>query len=281
MTAPSDAITALVVHHRNYPEVLDTVAGVVAAGVPAHRVWVIDTSEDPHLARELEASSHGWHVEAMPNRGYGAAVNHGVLVAGTTPLTLVLTHEVTLGADLVHALADAIAGDPRTAVAGPDILRTRGATWSRGGYLTRLLRLPKHRVAIAATQSGAREVEWLDGAVALYRTDCLRHEPFREDFFLYVEEVELHTRLRKAGWRVVAARGATASQTTQGMPPYWELRNTVLFQAAHGSALSRYVAPVYVLLRTSAVLLVRGRWREISRAWSGLVAGVRRLQQGR
>ena len=68
-------LAAVVIHHRRFPEVLDTVCSVVEAGVPVESVLVVDNSEDDDTARGLRAAAVGWRVHTMPNRGYGAAAN--------------------------------------------------------------------------------------------------------------------------------------------------------------------------------------------------------------
>ena len=55
-----------------------------------------------------------------------------------------------------------------------------------------------------------------------------------ESFFLYVEEVEFAARLRRSGHRVVCAVAANASQSTGGIPPYYEARNQVMLSNLHG-----------------------------------------------
>jgi GT2 family glycosyltransferase len=153
--------------------------------------------------------------------------------------------------------------------------------WSRGGVLTKHLRMPKHVLEIDHT--GAREaraVDWLDGACVMYRAEALRQNPFREDFFLYFEETELHTRLRRAGWDVLTAPGATAHQSSDGMPAFWGSRNFVLFQRAHGSRTSQLVAPAYFALRSMAASAVGGRWSEVRAAPRGLLAGYRARSTG-
>ncbi len=53
-------------------------------------------------------------------------------------------------------------------------------------------------------RSTEREVEWVSGSAMLLRRAALGNVgPFDEGYFMYVEDVDLCTRLRKRGWRVV------------------------------------------------------------------------------
>lgn len=279
MTAQPD-VMAVVVHHRRLDVVFDTVESIIDAGVAAEHVVVVDTSEDPAVSDALAGARRAWTLVVMDNRGYGAAVNHALSTSPLDlPLTVVLTHESRCGAADLTAMADTVRNDPRVAVAGPDFLMADGTIWSRGGRLTRLLRLPRHRTHGTPSPEATSSVEWLDGAIAVYRTEALRQFPFREDFFLYMEETELHSRLRRSGWEVVTASGSTATQSSAGMPAYWGVRNTFVFQAAHGSGFSRAVASVYVLARTCAEMVARGRGRAVGDAFRGFRDGFRHSRE--
>ena len=86
---------------------------------------------------------------------------------------------------------------------------------------------------------------WLDGAFCLYRADLLRAMPFRTDFFLYFEETELHTRIRKAGYGVAWVPTASVEQSSTGVPPRLLGRNLQKYQHLHArrpSSLDRYCA---------------------------------------
>lgn len=273
MTALGD-VMAVIVHHRQLPVVLETVRAVIRAGVSPDRVIVIDNSEDEDVATALREAAHGWMVRVVPNRGYGAAVNVGVTEGrGVAPYTLVMTHEARCNSADLELMVNALREHPDVAVAGPDFLRQGDAIWSRGGSLSRHLRLPRHRLDVDPSTSVLADVDWVDGAIAVYRTDTLREEPFREDFFLYFEETELHTRFRELGWRVVTASGSVAQQSSEGMPAFWAVRNTLLFQALHGTRISRALAPWYVLARTCGVAIAGGHWAETSQAIRGIAAG--------
>jgi GT2 family glycosyltransferase len=270
-------IAAVVIHHRRFPEVLETLRSLVDAGVPAESVLVVDNSEDDATSRGLLSAAAGWRVHTMPNRGYGAAANTAAGLLSTADILLVVTHEVRIDRLSVAALARALVADQRIAAAGPGLLLTdEGRVWSRGGVLTRWLRLPRQIVAaVGCDEGGVRDVDWLDGACVAYRVDVLAENPFREDFFLYFEETELHTRLRNLGWRVVTVTGASATQSTHGMPAYWGCRNVVLFQRAHGTWWSRALAPVYFMLRSMAISGLRAEWAQVWDAPQGLIAGLR------
>ncbi|KRE62285.1 hypothetical protein ASG78_04350 [Nostocoides sp. Soil756] len=272
-------MAVVVIHHRRFPAVLETLHDIVAAQVPTSRLVVVDNSENEETATALEASAEGWHVVTVSNKGYGAAANTGVQHVADSDLVLVLTHEVRIDAASVAALIRTIAEDPSVAAAGPGLVVTdRNAVWSRGGALSRHLLLPRQ---IRSEQVGlprVNDVDWLDGACVAYRTSDLLVAPFREDFFLYFEETELHTRLRRAGRRVVTVGDATAYQSSAGMPAYLGCRNYIVFLAAHGSRPALLVGPWIFLVRAMVASLAARRWGEILAAPRGLVAGYRSLR---
>lgn len=272
---------AIIVHHRNFPQVLDTVRDI-AREVPTARIVVVDNSDDPQLVSRLtDALPEGVHLLVVDNRGYGHAVNRAVewfaSVGNLPEYMLVSTHETRTDEGAVTALANALKANPRWGVVGPSLV-TDGPSgpvfWSRGGKLTRALNEPRHigegepfKAAGGAPTSRA----WVDGAFCLYRVSALRTEPFREDFFLYFEETDVHARLRARGIGVGWVPSSTVYQRSDGVPPYLLGRNLQRYQAAHGGRVRQAVTVPVVILRRAIRSLTdpksRADVRELVRGW--------------
>jgi GT2 family glycosyltransferase len=134
-----------------------------------------------------------------------------------------------------------------------------------------VLRLPRH-ILTAREVSGAVDREWLDGAFTMYRTDELESFKLDESYFLYFEETDLHTRLRRAGRRVVWVPHARVSQKSSGIPPRLLGRNLFLFHRKLFSKATGRAAVGFELIRAfgRALLTRRARWSalpEIARGW--------------
>lgn len=258
-------VGAIVVHHR-HPEVIQTVRAILASGVEPASLVVVDNSEDEAVAATLRQEvPAGVRLRFVPNRGYAAAVNagHHELVGLGLAVIIVATHEVRPEAGTLRVLADALRDDPRVGVAGPTLLlppRPLGQqrVWSFGGRLSPVLGWPQH---VRAVDDGAAAVvarDWLDGALCAYRSQALG-ESLREDFFMYVEELEFHRRLGSLGWVVVWVPAARATQDTEGAPPYLQARNLQMYYAAWGSRLQRVLAVPLLILRQLVVRILRRR----------------------
>jgi GT2 family glycosyltransferase len=85
--------------------------------------------------------------------------------------------------------------------------------WYGGGHLSLLRGIGKHEgegeVDGAAGEEPVREVSFVTGCCMLLPAGALRAvRGFEEDFFAYVEDVELSLRLRRSGFRLLYAPGA-------------------------------------------------------------------------
>lgn len=262
-------VGAIIVHHRNYPQVLSTIEAVLSSGVSPDAVVVVDNSEDPGVAADLKREvPDGVRLQFLTNNGYAAAVNRGYDELGALQLEIIIvsTHEVKPEDGALCALAAAVRDDPTVGVAGPTLLlpRQSGATlriWSCGGQLSPRLAWPKHVTRAGEVRPATRE--WLDGALCAYRSTALA-ESLREDFFLYVEELEFHRRLRSLGWRVVWVPVARATQDTGGTPPYLQARNLQIFYATWGRFPQRWVSVPLLILRQFCVRAVRRKQPALS-----------------
>ncbi|WP_408899072.1 glycosyltransferase [Nocardioides sp. R1-1] len=274
------AVACVVVHHRSPDTLVRTVASLVEAGVEPRNVVVVDNSEDDSLDAVAGALATV-AVLTTPNDGYGAAVNAGVAwLARERPepaAVLVATHEVLVQPD---TLAELVRGldDPAVAAVGPLLWDSEDQTrplWSAGGLLAGRGLVARHHRRPVRPGSDFAPVDWLDGSLVLYRRALLEAFPFDPAYFLYLEEVDLHLRLRRAGWRVSVAQRARAVQTTHGMPAYWAMRNRVYFSRTHSLGVAGRLGTLRVLLqlvrravRARDPRLLRGTLR-------GLAAGAR------
>lgn len=266
-----DDVAAIVVHHRRYDALPGTVQGLLTQGVRPEHVLVVDNSEDPASWAALAASlPAGVHIEYTRNRGYGAAVNAGMDLLGARlseqfQYVLVTSHEARAEEGTVAALRRALTEDPSAAVAGPTLVTGHGSerrTWSQGGYLARWTHRPVHHGYLEEVRPADEDKpvarEWLDGAFLLYRSIDLAAFRFCEDYFLYMEETDLHLRLGRGGRTVLWVPGAIAWQSSDGVPPFYVARNLrLLFARNDRPWRRRWVAPALALRQVAGAVLRR------------------------
>lgn len=282
-------MAGIVVHHKSYQTVAATVRAIRQCGLTQADLLVVDNSDDPERRSELEASLGGVEVLYMENRGYGAAVNLGLRhlqeTRGPIDFLLVATHEVRPEATALRPLVDALVSDPGAGAAGPTLLidtESGARIWSCGGSRSRLLHAHSHVIPDSPIEDIRRKEPadrlWLDGSFVLYRTAALPDPPFDERYFLYMEETDLHYRLRAAGWRCVWIPSAVVTQDTNLTPPYYFARNSKLFFRRNEDPVRAAVVPL-VLVRREVVRRVRaGDRRGAWDAVRGLFARTRTTQ---
>lgn len=289
---PDQRVSAIVIHHRNYPGILETVRSIIASGVPADRVLVVDNSEDGPTAellrRDLPAKSQ---LLVVSNRGYGSAVNEGVLWlnSGDSPYVLIATHETRPSVGAMAELSSILDEQSHVAVVGPllvDANFDNERVWSAGGSLSRFLRLPLHvghgepRETYEARPPAL--ADWLDGAFCLYRRDVFVNLKFSEDYFMYFEETDFHTALRRQGWEVMICPSVVVSQSSGGIPPYYLARNSILYYTKFGSKAQGVVSPAILVAKATLRSILKGRWRtEIPLFSQGVRDAVRTVKEKR
>lgn len=276
-------VVAVIVHHRSYDTLPDTVSRLIAEGISPSNIVVIDNSEDPENEARVESSlPAAVNLLFTSNSGYGAAVNQGVRWhaknTGHTDFVLVSTHESLPEPGAVHELQIALEECPQAAVAGPALVTGRESEtiWSAGGYFSSVLGLPLHRHHKATRAElpshGYQTVDWADGAFLMFRRFVIEENPIDEKFFLYMEETDHQQGLRRLGWKVIIQQSAVVWQSSGGVPPYYQTRNIQLFHHKNGTKLQKVASPPYILARSVARDLVKGRG---TAQWARLLAGWR------
>jgi N-acetylglucosaminyl-diphospho-decaprenol L-rhamnosyltransferase len=225
---PASRTGAVVVNYNAGAELTACVASLRAAGV-AEIVVVDNGSSDGSLATLVAADEKARIVRAGRNLGYGTAVNRGAATLGE-PFVLVVNPDIVIDPGAVDVLAGTLEAEPDVAVVGPSIHEPGGALYPSArsfpsftvgaGHALVGLFWPDNRWTRSyrgtATLDGAvapraRESDWVSGACCLVRREAFETVGgFDEGYFMYVEDLDLCWRLRRAGWRVLYEPAAAA-----------------------------------------------------------------------
>ncbi|WP_092968758.1 glycosyltransferase family 2 protein [Agromyces sp. CF514] len=193
------------------PGLLESVADATSQPV---RIVVADNLGTESV-RTIAADA-GAEYLALPNPGYGGAVNAAVRAFGAdTEWVLVVNPDVTLGATSIDRLL-AAADDAAIGSIGPLITDEDGTVYPSARQLPRLLSgtghaalrniWPGNPFTAAYRRSNEapvpRDAEWLSGACVLVRRSAFDEiDGFDDGFFMYFEDVDLGARLLDAGYR--------------------------------------------------------------------------------
>jgi N-acetylglucosaminyl-diphospho-decaprenol L-rhamnosyltransferase len=222
-------LSTVVVHYQSLetlPRCLEALA-TATSGWSAETV-VVDNHSQDGVDVLLTRDFPGVHLIAnRENLGYAKAVNQGI-AATTGEFVLVMNPDCFLEPGAVTALVDHAREHPRVAVAGPQLLDTRGVIeysarsfpdaasflFNRYSLLTRLFprnRFSRRYLLTDWDHRSVRDVDWLSGACLLVRREAIAEVgPMDEGFFMFNEDVDWCRRMKIGGWSVTYVPSARA-----------------------------------------------------------------------
>jgi len=293
-------VSAVIVHFKTLPETV-AAARALADTAPEAEIVVVDNASGDSIATRLSAAPATRLLIEPQNRGYGAACNRGARETNR-PFLLLLNSDAFVQPRAVDALVAALEGDPGAAAVGPRLTNPDGTLQPSILRLPTLWRIFCESSGLAFLAGGrgpfrghsatredhstAHAVESVKGAAMLVRRSAFEHVGgFDESFFLYAEESDLATRLRRRGWRilfepaagVVHCGGASGGDRLFGQLHAGLAQHVARHQGPRAARLARFVLKAGAAARYAISLLTPGERGRTRRArYRAALAGARR-----
>lgn len=267
-------VAVVVITHQTRAEVLGCLASLPPG--EADEVVVVDCGSTDGTAAAVRAAAPHARILELANAGFGRGANAGVR-ATRAPVVVVANADVRFPSGSVRRLAAAVLAAPGRGAVGPQVVYPDGSPQASArrlpgpgtavghALLSRLAprnRWTRRYRAADADPDRARAADWLSGcAVALRREAFDAVDGFDPGYFLYVEDVDLGTRLRRAGWQLWYAPEVRVTHRVGASTGRHRVRAVV----QHARSLDRYVATHR--LHGPAAPLVRAGLRVALAAW--------------
>jgi GT2 family glycosyltransferase len=205
----------VVVLSYNRPRLLDSALQSIEAQTLADLEVVVVDNRSPASAeiRGLVAAFHRVRLVAVEdNLGFTGGMNRGLAEAQGQYIYLT-EEDVELAPDCVAHLVDHLDAQPDVALAGPVMWNRGSGTVRCAGGEFELGSVYRMRIVSADAaeppQATPFTTMYLPGAAIAARTEELRElGGFRDDFFMYTEDVELCARVLKRGRRIAIVPAA-------------------------------------------------------------------------
>lgn len=273
-----DYVALVIAYHR--PDLIRNVLQLLdLQTVPPRSVVIVDNGGDlGNEATQGFGLSNRTTVVRRDNPGYAAAVNIALAEANDldADALLVLTHDAEFPPDLAQLMLATLEADPTAGIVGPTIhwASRPERIFSAGGRLTARGRA-YHEVEVSES---AREVDWVDGAIVLYRAQALTSVGgMDERYFLYFEDVDTSWALRRVGFTTIVIP-LSGAQEPGAHPPYLGIRNMVLFAEKAGiTRLQSGLAVVRRILEDCTYAILHGKippLRALMRGWRDGLRGL-------
>jgi N-acetylglucosaminyl-diphospho-decaprenol L-rhamnosyltransferase len=210
---------AVVVNYEAGDALTDCVRSLRAddsAGDPPEIVVVDNGSRDGSVARLRCAFPDVVVVHPHANLGYAAAANRGT-ARTAAPIVAVCNADIVVapgaGAAMLSAFADETVGAAGPCIRNldgsiyPSVRRDVGIVDATGHALFGLVwpanPFTRRYRELDADPAVPRDVDWASGAALWLRRRALDEiGGWDEGFFMYLEDVDVAWRLRRAGWRI-------------------------------------------------------------------------------
>lgn len=258
---------------------------------PFDRVIVVDNgSADLEALPPWEGHAE-FHVEALgENKGFAAANNCGLALCADCDYVALVNPDAFLAQNWLEQMLCVAEVHPESASFGscliqanaPHLLDGAGDAYHYSGLAWRT----GHGKPVALCPSDVQEIFSPCAAAALYRREpMVEAGGFDEDFFCYMEDVDLGFRLRLLGWTSLLVPGAHAFHV--GSASTGSQRSTFAVYHGHRNLVWCFVKnmpggllwlflPVHVLINIVAVLVYgcRGQLINILRAKHDALTGI-------
>ena len=275
------AWAAVVVAFESGDHLLGAVSSLLAdasAGVP--EVVVVDNSSRDGSVAQVRATWPSVQVVTPTrNLGYAAGANAGIACTQAA-VVAVCNPDLVQAVGTSAAVLERFDREPGIGAIGPRVVDVHGAIYPSARAQPSIVDAVGHAVLGAwwpnnsftrryhqrdADTGVARDVDWVSGASMWLRRDALDSVGgWDEAYFMYVEDVDLCWRLRRAGWRVVYEPRGLVTHVQGASTAHRPLRMIVEHHRSWYRFADRrwrgarraLLAPVAVFLAVRAALLV-------------------------
>jgi GT2 family glycosyltransferase len=291
-------VSVVVVNWNGEQFLEQCLTALMSQALTPHEIIVVDnasTDNSLDIARRFPSVRL---VALDSNTGFAVANNIAIAIAAPESEWIALMNPDAFAEPRwLEALMSAVVANPRFDVFGsklinancPSLLDGAGDVYHMSGLVWRM----GHGAALPTCTEGAHEVFSPCAGAALYRRSALRETGgFDEDYFCYVEDVDLGFRLRLAGYRCLYVPESIAhhigSGTTGGghsdFAMYHGHRNLVwTFVKNMPSFLFWLLLPLHVALNLVSIILfsLRGHGNVILRAKRDACLGLPKIWRKR
>jgi N-acetylglucosaminyl-diphospho-decaprenol L-rhamnosyltransferase len=216
---PAPDLAVVVVNHNTGELLSRALRSATEAAGDAHLELVVvdNDSHDGSPDRALEENPQTRLIRNHANRGFAAGANQGIR-STTAPFVLLLNPDAEILAGTLGGFVKVAQDRPAAGAIGPVVRDPDGSIYPSARKIPTLAEGVGHaflgpfvpnRFSKAYTMEGwdrgtERLVDWASASCVLLRRTALDEIGlFDERFFMYVEDVDLCTRLRGAGWEVL------------------------------------------------------------------------------
>ncbi|HUQ63953.1 MAG TPA: glycosyltransferase family 2 protein [Acidimicrobiales bacterium] len=208
--------SAVVVNYNARDHLLECLRSLRADGM--EEIVVVDNASRDGSATAIAAEDpQARFVDTGANLGFGTAANRGV-AATSSDYVMILNPDAIVEPGGTKMLVDALDTEAALAVVGPRVENPDGSLYPSArrfpdlrtaighaflGFLRPENRFTRDYKMLDHDRSRASEVDWISGTCMLVRRSAFDEVGgFDESYFMYVEDVDLCWRLRRAGWTV-------------------------------------------------------------------------------
>ena len=291
---PSPAVWAIVLTHGGAEEVTAAcLDSLLAQDYPNLTPLLVDNASFDGSGDRLRARYPTIeYLNTGANIGYTGGNNRGIAYAleRGADFLLVVNNDTILDAACVRVLVDSSRGAERLGALSPKILYfdDPGRIWYAGGDYSAMRAMGTHRQEMkpddATEAPRLDEITFATGCCFLMPAGVAREMGgFREDFFIYCEDVELSLRLRRAGYRLYYQPAARLlhrepMRTHTDATPFQILhrdRNRRRIVRAHFNGWQRTVFRLWFYptrVARMAMYVARGRWPQARAIVAGAVS---------
>jgi|Deesub1362A_J573_1020465.scaffolds.fasta_scaffold00162_42 hypothetical protein len=267
----SPLVSIVVIHYGDVRYLVNCLESIKSSTYKDVEVIVVDNNPSP-VSTGFPVPVNEY-IHNGRNYGFARACNIGIN-ASRGEYVFILNNDITLDAQCIEALLSIALGDERVAVVQPKMLDMRGGRLfhsSAGGGMMDVFGYPFARGRIfdhvevdRGQYDDAIEVFWCSGAALFARRSVLMEAGlFDEDFFLYMEEIDLQWRIHLLGYKIVYTPRAVIYH--EGAPNlkrdsiermYYVHRNSLLMLLKNTPGRPLYIIlPSRMILEASSIII--------------------------
>lgn len=260
------SIFIIIINYHSYSTLLHTISCVFKSkhsNAFKYTVVVVDQEYvQSKLSRIEEEYPQCIFLKTRENLGVGAAFNKGIdySIANSSDYVLLLTSDIYLTEDTLEKLYNRMKKNKSIGIASPTLLYKTNPPriLFAGGKLDSLVHSTVHFFNGEENNSQGntiRETHILNCPVLISKEVIKSVGRWREEYFMYYEDIDYYTRTRKKGYLLCYMPDAIAYTDipTEGDSPsffrkeYYLLRNLLLFNKYNYSVIQQFIAYSYVL----------------------------------